>query len=202
MQEALAELPEDRTRPIDFTSRRHAHRQTERMQMLRMMPLAALACVVAAACSPAANETPPVQSSDPPAAAPAFDTDAVIASWVGLWATYDLDVVDELFLTDARVTYFSSETEGLITGIEAVREHHAGFGFVSGGVVPEQELWVEDVHATELGLTAVVGATWYFGNRDERASAQRGPMTAVYVADRAGYRIAHMHFATYDGDEG
>ena len=40
--------------------------------------------------------------------------------WVELWNTYNLDMVEELFLTDDRVTYFSSEKRGLIEGYEAL----------------------------------------------------------------------------------
>lgn len=39
-----------------------------------------------------------------------------------MWNSYDLTLVDHLFLADAYVTYFSSEKEGLITGIEALRD--------------------------------------------------------------------------------
>jgi hypothetical protein len=131
-----------------------------------------------------------------------FDVDVYVAAWTELWATYDLDKVDELFLADPDVTYFSSEKEGLIVGLDAIREHHAGFGFVPGGSPPAIELWLEDVHATVLGSTAVVNAIWYFGDREAAAStegggAQNGPMTSVWVLDGDTYKIAHMHFAEY-----
>jgi hypothetical protein len=127
-----------------------------------------------------------------------LDADALIARWVELWNTYDLHLVDELFLTDSRVTYFSSEREGLIRGIEAVREHHRGFGFVEGGRAPEQELWVEQVEADDFGGTAVITAIWYFGDRGTPEQAQRGPMTFVYVRVGEEYRLAHLHFANYE----
>lgn len=123
--------------------------------------------------------------------------------WVAMWNSYDLDQVDELFVADARVTYFSSEKEGLVHGIDAVQEHHRGFGFVSGGRTPEQELWVEDVRTDDFGESVVVTAIWFFGSRASKPEAQRGPMTMVYVRDvRVGgeYRIAHLHFATYKNE--
>jgi len=131
-----------------------------------------------------------------------FDADAYVAAWSELWSTYDLDKVDALFLADPAPTYFSSEKEGLIVGLDAIREHHAGFGFVPGGSPPAIELWLEDVHATVFESTAVVNATWYFGDRaaadsGEPGAVQKGPMTVVYVLDGDSYKIAHMHFAEY-----
>ena len=126
-----------------------------------------------------------------------FDTNAEVGAWVHLWNTYDLSLLDDLFLTDDRVTYLSSEREGLIRGVDALRAHHEGFGFVPGGREPEQALWVDDVEATSFGPTSVVTGVWYFGDETTPETAQRGPMTIVYVWTADGYRIAHMHFASY-----
>ena len=132
-----------------------------------------------------------------------FEVDVKMAQWVDLWRTYDLDRLDDLFLTDDRLTYLSSEKEGLIVGRDAVREHHVGFGFVSGGKAPEQELWVDEVHATQLGSTAVVTAVWYFGDRTlPPAENQRGPATFVYTMDRGEYRLAHLNFGNYEASAG
>ena len=133
---------------------------------------------------------------------PLFDTAAHVGAWVELWGTYDLSRVDDLFLAGPDTTYFSSEKQGLIVGFDAVREHHAGFGFVEGGVAPAQELWVEDVDARVFGESVVVNAIWYFGDRAAAGGAdsdslQKGPMTSVWVLDRDTYKIAHMHFASY-----
>ena len=115
-----------------------------------------------------------------------------------MWNSYDLDLVDELFLTDANVSYLSSEREGAIVGIDGVREHHVGFGFVSGGEPPEATLWMEDVEVTTPGGITVVTGTWYFRRgADATAELQRGPVTFVYVPTDDGYRIAHAHFADY-----
>lgn len=131
-------------------------------------------------------------------AARPFDATAEINAWLEAWNTRDLSLVDDLFVNDSSATYFSSEKEGLIRGFAAIREHHAGFGFVPGGDAPEDELWVADLHASMFGSAAVVTAIWYFGSRSGNPdSVQRGPMTAVYVADGGGYRIAHMHFSSY-----
>jgi SnoaL-like domain len=110
--------------------------------------------------------------------------------------TYDLDMVDQLFLKDGRVTYFSSEKEGLIRGIEAVREHHRGFGFVPGGKKPPSELRIEDEIAGDLGDTAIVTAIWFFGDR-QKTENQHRPMTAVYVRAGDGFRLAHLNFSHY-----
>ena len=127
----------------------------------------------------------------------ATNVSAAVDQWVAMWNSYDLDRVNELFVTDSRVTYFSSERDGLVHGIEAVREHHRGFGFVAGGREPEQELWVESMRVDAFDDTAVVTAVWYFGNRDSKTDAQRGPMTMVYVRVAGELRLAHLHFASY-----
>src|SRR3989304_8571245 len=113
---------------------------------------------------------------------PSAEAERLVASWVALWTSYDLDRVDDLFLQDARVTYFSSEKEGLIRGIQNIREHHRGFGFVPGGKKAERELWVEKVESDDFGDTLVVTAIWYFGDRKKPAAEnQRGPLPMVYV---------------------
>ena len=135
-----------------------------------------------------------------------FDTNHYVSAWVGLWNSYDLSLVDELFLTDSSVTYFSSEQEGLITGIEAVRAHHEGFGFEPGGRPAENHLWVDEVHSEVFWPAAIVTGVWYFGDREGAPDdAQRGPFTFVYVQRGDTYRLAHLNFGTYletpDGDE-
>ncbi len=124
-----------------------------------------------------------------------FDAEQWVSTWVRIWNTYDLSQVDALFLRDERLTYFSSEKEGIIIGIDAVREHHRGFGFIGGGKQQPNKLWVEDVHTEAFGTTALVTAIWYFAKPD--GSVQRGPMTMVYVRQNGEYRIAHMNFSTY-----
>ncbi|MCP4897834.1 MAG: hypothetical protein GY906_12750, partial [bacterium] len=115
-----------------------------------------------------------------------------------MWNAYDLDMVDKLFVIDDRVTYLSSEKEGTIVGIEAVREHHRGFGFISGGVARETSLWVDQLHETVLGNTVVVTGFWYFKRAD--GSTQRGPMTFVYFLEDEEWRLVHVHFANYLSD--
>ena len=128
---------------------------------------------------------------------PTLDVNAHVAEWVEFWGTYDLSKLDDLFLADA--TYLSSEREGLIVGLDALREHHAGFGFVDGGFEQEQELWVEDVQASAFESSAVVTAVWFFGDRGApREGVSRGPMTAVYVWTDDGFKIAHMQFGNYE----
>lgn len=131
-----------------------------------------------------------------PASGRPFDRETEVGRWVRLWNTYDLDTVDQLFLQDDRVTYFSSEKQGLIRGIEAVREHHRGFGFVPGGKKPSSELWLEDVSADDFGDSAIVTAIWFFGDQ-KNTENQHGPMTAVYVRVGDGFRIAHLNFSHY-----
>ena len=137
-------------------------------------------------------------ADDQGAAAPSFDTETIVGQWVSMWNTYDLSMVDSLFITDERLTYFSSEKEGLIRGIEAVREHHVGFGFVEGGKDQQNELWVEDLQRQSFGDVATVEGVWYFRNVSaDSSTTQKGPVTFVYVFDEKQYRIAHVHFANY-----
>ncbi len=126
---------------------------------------------------------------------------SLLNAWVELWGSYDLDAVDSLFIQDSRLTYFSSETEGLIRGYDAIIEHHRGFGFEPGGVERDRLIWVEDVEIVDFESTALIGAIWYFGDPDSPGDAQRGPMSFLAVRTDEGYRIGHMHFATYPGSE-
>jgi len=124
-----------------------------------------------------------------------FDALQWVNAWVETWNSYDLNQVDKLFLQDERVTYFSSEKEGVISGIDAVREHHRGFGFVEGGKEQPNKLWVEDLQISSFGKISVVTAIWFFQRPD--GSVQRGPVTIMYVQKGKEFRIAHMHFAHY-----
>ena len=131
-----------------------------------------------------------------------FDADVYLDRWVAMWNAYDLSRVDELFLTDARLTYISSEKTGIITGIDAVRKHHEAFGFVAGGKEQPNRLWVDDIHAEPFGGAAVVAGVWTFQRGGENAGkVQRGPFTFVYVKQDGTYRIAHAHFANDVDDE-
>ncbi len=134
---------------------------------------------------PGAAETP----------APAFDSAGNVEAWVKMWNTYDLSQVDKLFVQDDRLTYFSSEREGAIVGIEAVREHHTDFGFVEGGKSQGNRLWVEDLHATDLGSAAIVTGIWYF--QRPAGPRQRGPLTFVYVRVGEEFRLVHLNFGSY-----
>ncbi len=121
--------------------------------------------------------------------------DHALASWVEMWNSYDLDEVDRLFVADESVTYFSSEYEGLVEGIDALRKHHVGFGFRAGGAPTGSRLWLEDVEVRWAGGTAVVLAQWLFARPDVEGPPQKGPVSFVLVAGDDGYRILHAHFA-------
>lgn len=121
---------------------------------------------------------------------------ALIDEWVEIWNSYDLSKVDELFLADSRVTYFSSEKEGVIKGIDVLREHHRGFGFVEGGKYQPNRLWLDDIQFEDFGQVAIVNAIWCF-KRGDSESVQKGPVTLVYLQTEEGHRIAHANFANY-----
>ena len=128
-----------------------------------------------------------------------FDGEKWVGKWVKIWNTYDLNKVDELFLQDDRLTYFSSEKEGAIIGIEKVRDHHEGFGFVPGGKDQPNKLWVEDLYSVDFGSSAVVTGIWYFQRSD--GTKQRGPVTIVYIQQGNLFQIAHMNFSNYIDEE-
>ena len=122
-------------------------------------------------------------------------SEKIVDEWVEIWNNYNLDMVPELFLDDERVTYFSSEKQGVIKGIDNLIKHHREFGFVEGGKDTGNRLWLEDVDIEEFGDSVVVKADWIF-QRKGSDKQQRGPVTIVYVKpDR--YRIAHAHFNNY-----
>ncbi len=130
------------------------------------------------------------------------DIPELIDSWVAMWNSYDLAMVDQLFLQDSRVSYFSSEKEGLIQGIDAVREHHAGFGFVNGGKSQENKLWIEDIHIQNFGSAAIVAGIWYFQRAsDDSKSIQKGPFTFVCIRQGQEWRLAHLNFSEYKGQD-
>lgn len=128
-----------------------------------------------------------------------FSTEKTVGAWVEMWNSYDLAQIDRLFLIDPKLTYFSSEKEGVITGIDAVREHHRGFGFVEGGKKSENKLWVEDLYTADFGSAVIVTGIWVF--RRSSGQVMRGPVTFVYLQQGDEFRLAHLHFANY-GREG
>jgi len=126
---------------------------------------------------------------------PKFDQ-RIVDTWVSIWNTYDLSMVEKLFLNDSRVSYFSSEKKGLIKGIDKLLEHHEEFGFVPGGKAHPNRLWLEDVSTEVFDRTAVVAATWFFRRRGSD-KAQAGPVTLVYLLEKGEWRIAHANFSNY-----
>jgi hypothetical protein len=119
---------------------------------------------------------------------------ATIAAWEKMWNSYDLSWVDRLFVTDQPVTYFSSEYAGLIRGVEALRDHHAKFGFVNGGKLSGNKLWLEDNRYDLNGQTCLVTATWFF-LRAESDHYQAGPVTFFLVKQADEWRIKYAHFS-------
>lgn len=120
----------------------------------------------------------------------------IVDDWVKFWNTYDLNQVERLFLKDDRVTYFSSEKQGVIKGYEALVRHHEGFGFVKEGKVQPNKLWLEGMDVEDFGDSAIVCAVWFF-KRPSAESPQKGPVTIVYERAPDGWRIAHANFGNY-----
>ena len=123
--------------------------------------------------------------------------EAALDAWVGMWNSYDLTLVSELFMHGPDVSYFSSESEGLISGFDALVTHHEGFGFVAGGEERPTRLWLEEVDVTLHGDVAVVGAIWYFDRDGTGSEVQKGPVTFVYAPSEDGPRIVHANFSEY-----
>lgn len=121
-----------------------------------------------------------------------FELDKVVDEWVEMWNRYDLSWVDELFLDSEDLTYLSSEREGVIRGLEAVREHHRRFGFAPGGTKHGNKLWVEKPEAFPVDSVVIVIGVWHF--RQVMGRHQWGPFTLVYVQREGRHVIAHAHF--------
>ncbi|HET9950103.1 MAG TPA: amidohydrolase family protein [Longimicrobiales bacterium] len=140
----------------------------------------------------------PVSEQQPVAAASGIASPrAMLEGWLDMWRRYDLDRADQLLLADDALTWFPSDGEELIEGHEAVRAYLERIGFVSGGFLPENELWVEQATISDFGDSAVIGGLWYFGRRADRERAARGNLTLVLVREGAGWRIAHVSFGRY-----
>lgn len=114
---------------------------------------------------------------------------SLILAWEKSWNTYDLNEVQQLFVNDSSVTYFSSERAGLIHGIDSLIRHHKGFGFVAGGKTTPNKLWLTEIRY----LPAAVTATWHF--LKPGSPEQRGPVTFILHRDAKGLRIVHAHFS-------
>jgi ketosteroid isomerase-like protein len=125
-----------------------------------------------------------------------MNVNEALDQWIRLWNTYDLAQVSNIFLNDHRVTYFSSEKEGLIKGIENLLDHHKKFGFVSGGKETDNKLWLEKTDIEQYKNTAIVKAVWYF-QRKGSETTQRGPVTLIYTKIQDNWKIAHSHFSNY-----
>jgi ketosteroid isomerase-like protein len=126
---------------------------------------------------------------------PKFDP-GLVDAWVAIWNSYDLSMVEKLFLNDEHVTYFSSEKQCVVKGMEALVRHHEGFSFVMGGKAQPNKLWLEDIDIEAFPGAAVVTAIWFF-RRGDSGKTQRGPVTLVYVPVGGGWRIAHANFGNY-----
>ncbi len=120
-----------------------------------------------------------------------------LEQWVEMWATHDLNAVDDLFRRDETITYFSSSFEGVIVGYDAVVEHHRRLGFVAGGADSPAQLWVENETVTLSARSANVAAIWYFGDPDDDEPDQHGPMSMMVSKEKSGWKIVHMHFGNY-----
>jgi len=120
----------------------------------------------------------------------------LVNDWVRFWNNYDLDQLERLFLKDGRVTYFSSEKQGIIKGYEALVKHHEGFGFVKGGKIQPNKLWLEGIDVEDFGDSAIVCAVWFF-KRPNAVTPQKGPVTIVYERLPEGWRITHANFGNY-----
>ena len=123
----------------------------------------------------------------------------VVDQWLELWATFDLNLLEQIFYKSENLTYFSSEKEGLMVGYDELIQHHTGFGFVDGGKKPANSLWLEDIEIRLYGSSALVGAVWFFGDQlVDEDSVQKGPVTFVLIKNEMGEaRIIHAHFANY-----
>ncbi|MET1253780.1 hypothetical protein [Aliikangiella maris] len=120
-----------------------------------------------------------------------------VEQWVKFWNNYNLDQLPNLFIQDKRLTYFSSETQGLIRSYNAIVKHHQGFGFVPKGKTQQNKLWLTDIEYQPLGDTAYqVTAIWHFKNAIKN-TLQTGPVSLTLLKESNQFKIVHAHFANY-----
>lgn len=121
---------------------------------------------------------------------------STLKAWTLSWNLYDLDLVRKLFESSRRTTYFSSEKPGRIQGMDALLDHSKGFGFVAGGNVSDNRLWLDGFSVLGAPDMAMITAFWYF-DRDVAGPgpAQKGPVTFVFIRDGEKWKIVHAHFA-------
>jgi len=146
---------------------------------------------------------PRFRSDDAPPtarAAGAASARDILEAWLEMWRRYDLDGLGDVFVDDPALTYFPSDGQTLLEGLDAVTAYHEGIGFVSGGFQPESELWLDDVTISDFGESAVVGAVWHFGSRVDQGGVPRGPLTLVMSRTPQGLRITHVNFGNYPPD--
>jgi len=163
----------------------------KRNDMQNLIPYLAFLFLLVACISQPSGEEVETQPGN-------FEALEEVGSWLQMWNNYDLNQVDKLFLNDSRLTYFSSEKEGIIIGIDSIHAHHQGFGFVEGGKEQPNKLWLEDMNQVTLGDTELITAIWVFESED--GTSQRGPVTIVYYLEEGDYKIAHMNFGNYPGE--
>jgi len=121
---------------------------------------------------------------------------STLQAWTLSWNLYDLDLVRKLFEPTRRTTYFSSEKPGRIQGLNGLLEHSKGFGFVPGGKLSDNRLWLDSFTVLGAGDMALATAYWYF-DRDVAGPgpAQKGPVTFVFLREGEAWKIVHAHFA-------
>jgi hypothetical protein len=84
----------------------------------------------------------------------------------------------------------------VIKGINDLIDHHREFGFIEGGNVQSNKLWLEDTHFNVFNRIVVVVAIWCFQKGGEK-KIQRGPVTLVYSEQKGDYKIIHANFGNY-----
>ena len=124
-----------------------------------------------------------------------FDVEKVIGEWVEMWMQYDLSKIDELFLESDDLTYYSSEKQRVMKGLEAVKEHHRGYGFVPGGKKHGNKIWAENLEATPIDNVVAVTGIWHY--RQVMGAHQWGSFSFVYVNKDDRFLLAHLHFGRY-----
>lgn len=108
------------------------------------------------------------------------------------------DELEALFVMDERITY-SSEKQGLLRGPEAMRQHHLGFGFVPGGKVSANALWLEQIAETASTAATLVTAIWCFRRASTPDIVQRGPLSRCRDPHPARTAVCAYELSTYSG---
>ncbi len=125
-----------------------------------------------------------------------------ITRWVEFWNTRDLNRLSDIFVPDgdgplAGVAYISSEEPGVITGMQALIDHHKGFDFIAGGNQGKGSLCLTDqeIFWNRNSNCPNVTAAWHYQVSQSSEEPSQGRVRFILVPFDEQYRISQANFS-------